>query len=160
MKLTTLNFVQVHTITSLSLDDSIPLANAITVSVSSTGCKPITTKTSSFHTTQAIFAVTLQPARQLHASEICDTDSSARQSTYHTVHQSAESQVSSHTRPTAWKLGGRVPPHAELQRQRVANNDPCRRLASDAVRSCSGDGTWRNRLWRRMHQHIHARSDV
>jgi hypothetical protein len=160
MKLTCLHFVQVHISTSLSLDDSIPLANAITVSVSCTGCKSITTKPSSFHATQAILAVTLQPARQLHASEVCHADSSARQCTNHAVHQSAESQVSSHARPTAWKLGGRIPSHTELQRQRIANNDPRRRLARDAVRCRGCDGPRRNRLRRRMHQHIHARSNV
>jgi len=144
----------------LSLDDSIPLANTITVSVSSTGCKPITTKSSSFHTTQAVFAVALQPARQLHTPEVCHTDSSTRQSTDHAVHQSTESQVSSNTRPTAWELGGGIPPHAELQRQRITNNDPCRRLARNAVRSCGCDGSRRDRLRRRVHQHVHARSNV
>ena len=130
MKLTSLNFVRVHVCTSLSLDDSIPLANAVTVSVSSTGCrKPISAEPSSFHATQAILAVALQPARQLHTSEVCHTDSSARQSTDHAVHQSAESQVSSYTRPTTWKLGGGIPPHTELQRQGIANNDPRGRLA-------------------------------
>ena len=161
MKLTSLNFVRVHVCTSLSLDDSIPLANAVTVSVSSTGCrKPISAEPSSFHATQAILAVALQPTRQLHTSEVCHTDSSARQSTDHAVHQSAESQVSSYTRPTTWKLGGGIPPHTELQRQRIANNDPRGRLARDAVRSCGCNGSWRNRLRRCMNQHIHARSNV
>jgi hypothetical protein len=161
MKLTSLNFVRVHVSTSSSLDDLIPLANAVTVSVSSTGgCKPISAEPSSFHTTQAIFAVALQPARQLHTSEICHTDSGARQSTNHAVHQSAESQVSSNTSPTAWKLSGGVPPHAELQRQRVANNDPRGRLARDAVRSCGCNRSWRHRLRRRVHKHIHACSNV
>jgi len=161
MKLTSLDFIRVHVCTSLSLDDSIPLANAVTVSVSSTGCrKPISAEPSSFHATQAILAVALQPARQLHTSEVCHTDSSARQSTDHAVHQSAESQVSSHTRPTAWKLGGGVPPYAELQRQRIANNNPRGRLARDAVRSCGCNGSWRNRLRRRMNQHIHACSNM
>jgi len=56
-------FVQIHVSISSSLRDSIPFANAVTVSIASSSCKSISTKPSSFHTTQTVFAVTLQPAR-------------------------------------------------------------------------------------------------
>lgn len=145
---------------SLSLPDSIPLANAVAVSIPNSSRKSVSTKPSSFHTTQAVFAMAFQPARQLHTSEVRHADSSARQSTYHAVHQGAESQVTSNTRPATWELSGGVPTHAELQRKRVANNDSSRRLTGDAVCGCSCDGSWRDRLWRCVHQHIHACSNV
>jgi len=68
--------------------------------------------------------------------------------------------MSSNTSPATRQLSGRVPSHAELQRQRVANNDPRRRLARYTVRSRSRNRSWRNRLRRSVNQHIHACSHV
>jgi hypothetical protein len=104
--------------------------------------------------------MTLQPARQLHTSEVCDTDSGTRQCADHAVNQRTESQMSSNTSPATRQLSGRIPSHAKLQRQRIANNDPGRRLARNAVRSRSRNRSRRNRLGRRVNQHIHARSNV
>ena len=68
--------------------------------------------------------------------------------------------MSSNTSPTTRQLSGRIPPHAELQRQRIANDNPGRWLARDAVRSRSRNRSRRNRLGRCVNQHIHAGSNM
>lgn len=102
----------------------------------------------------------LQSPGQLHASEVGNANRSARQSADHAVYQCTESQMSANARPATGQLGVGIPSHAELQRQGIANHDPCRRLARDAIRSRSRNRPRRLRLWGRVNQHVHARSDV
>lgn len=104
--------------------------------------------------------MTLQPARQLHTPEVRHTNSSTRQRAEHAIHQRTESQMSSNASPATRQLSGRVPSHAELQRQRIANDNPGRWFARNAVRSRSRNRSRRNRLGRRVNQHIHARGNV
>lgn len=102
----------------------------------------------------------LEPTRQFHASEVSHADGSTSQGADHAVYQSAESQMSSDSSPATRKLGVGIPSHTELQRQGVANNDPGRRFARDAVRSRSRNRSWRNGLGCSVYQYIHARSNV
>lgn len=102
----------------------------------------------------------LQPTRQLHTPEISHTNSSTSQSANHTVHQCAESQMSSNASPPTRQLRVGIPSHAELQRQRITNNDPRRRVARNAVRSGSRNGSRRDGLGRRVDENIHARRNV
>ena len=104
--------------------------------------------------------MTLQPTRQLNTSEVSHANSSTRQRAEHAVHQRTESQMSSNTGPATRQLSGRVPPHTELQRQRIANHNPGRRFARNAVRSGSRNRSRRDRLGRRVNQHVHARGNV
>lgn len=68
--------------------------------------------------------------------------------------------MSSNARPAARQLGVGIPSHTELQWQSIANNDPCRRFARDAVRSCGRNRSWGNRLGRCVDQNIHACRNV
>lgn len=104
--------------------------------------------------------MTLQSTRQFHTPEVCNADGSTRQSADHAVHQSTECQMSTNACPTTGQLSVRVPPYTELQRKRVANDDSRRWLARNTVRSRGRDGSRRNRLRRRVHQDVHARSNM
>jgi hypothetical protein len=68
--------------------------------------------------------------------------------------------MSTNTRPSTRQLSSRIPPHTELQRQRIADNDPRRRLARNAIRSRRSNRSSRDRFRRRVDQHVHARGHV
>lgn len=138
----------------------IPLANSIPIPIPHASPKPISSQPTPLDASQSILPMALQPPRQLHASEVSHTNSSTRQCTDNTIHQRAKSQMSTHTRPSTGQLRVRIPPNTELQRQRIANNDPRRRFARDTVSSRSRNRPRRNRLRRRMHKHIHARRNM
>lgn len=96
----------------------------------------------------------LQPPRQLHTSEVRHADRRARKRRNQTVHQRTERQMPSHTRPTRRKLRIRIPPHTELQRQRITNHNPRRRIPRNRIGRRSRNSPRRHTLRRSMHQHI------
>lgn len=141
------------------LTSSISLTNAISIPISTLSTEAITSESSPpYHPIDPF--QTLQPARQLHTSEVSHTNSRTRQRADHAVHQGTESQMPSNTSPSTRQLSGRVPPHTELQWQRITNDNPGRRFARNAVRGRSRNCSRRNRLGRRVNQHIHARGNV
>lgn len=141
-------------------DQSIPLANAITIAIAHARPKTIPSQTSPLHSSKTILAMALQPPRQLDASEVRHADGRARQSADHAVDQCAESQVAADARPAAGQLRVGIPPHAELQRQGITNHNPRRWLSRNTVRSRRRNRARSLRFGRRVHQHVHARGDV
>ena len=117
----------------------------------------------------------LQPPRQDNAHKVSSRDHGAGHKRQQTVKDGAGVDVAPHALPLdaalrLWKRGGGEPPHAELERQRVANHQPlcvasfhvgegARRVGRRAVEDPAVVGV-DVLLGRRVQQDVHVGADV
>ena len=144
--------------TSMPLLIALPYAVAVPIGSSSDAISSQPTAQSTpLNSTRPVSPMILQSPRQLNAPEVCDTYRRRCQRSQEAVHNSTERQVSPHACPPTRQKRIRIPPHTELQRQRISDNNPARRISRDTVCRRSSYRTRRNPFWRSMHQHIHMR---